>query len=672
MDSSLLLHKNEMAREVMVGSIGSKKRDGELYQSVDCITEYSDSTHSLSTAKHEPKYTLSITVIVFLFTVITVAIVSIVYHNRNKVIVPLDLAEICSDANVSTKSRRKKCEDACQVAKCCLSDGKDNCIMEKEELCGHYYPCGSLSSEIEEDADIQSSNIPLVVPAPNNIGSLCSDAMITTPDGFAACQSTCNAGVCCFVPAPIQSEEISGSSTLSIVHPCQGPKYLDICDTYAPCKSLLGVKTLTALVDTMCASENVQYIEGRKNCEKICKERSCCFTESQKENCRSDNESWCNEFKSCEILSNIRGKLDHEHILHIEICHDISKLSQIDVDSCKAYCDAAKCCYNNDKQCDLDCAQYQYCNDLAMHVSPLLVSSLENDDDDPLDFLLPQSDGYELYPGPPSNRVYEICSNDENLHECYFLCSPYLCCFYDTYHPLVCHAEEVCAKYSHCSKLFNASTLSEPLLTKISSDDGIFPADEICSIDFLSDYGVSSCQSMCEKYMCCFTTKNSCTANEDCPTYQACAILIDEQFLVSKNNGVLNFNFHSICSVDSLGTVGGHRACESICKPFECCGTGECPSIEFCHNYDACKNLHGQMPNYTEENDYQALHPSSPLVELDEFCSLEKITSKNDLFAETICLKLCTVAECCRDKTCVEELRYEANNTFFLSVEVLI
>ena len=67
-DSSLLLHKNEMAREVMVGSIGSKKRDGELYQSVDCITEYSDSTPSLSTAKHEPKYALSITVIIFLLT----------------------------------------------------------------------------------------------------------------------------------------------------------------------------------------------------------------------------------------------------------------------------------------------------------------------------------------------------------------------------------------------------------------------------------------------------------------------------------------------------------------------------------------------------------------------------------------------------------------------------
>lgn len=275
-------------------------------------------------------------------------------------------------------------------------------------------------------------------------------------------------------------------------------------------------------------------------------------------------QSWCDEIEACDI---IKEKSSGKSLEGIEVCIDFSILTWNEINYCTSLCNKYSCCFYDDvSECDaLDCSQFKYCIQMIDYDS-------NPSDNGPIG----GEDG--LQPGPLPKQVNIACTSDVNLNECYYLCSSYLCCFYDTYDPMSCHATEICAKYSSCFILIDADAPSESFAMNTSAyynieiyypaEGGLYPADEICSIDNLSmNHGLQQCEALCSKHMCCFGGINACPYRNDCPIYQACGILTDTSLLLKGPEGPLIFNFMSICSLNSLKTIGGKNACTRICKP---------------------------------------------------------------------------------------------------------
>jgi len=541
----------------------------------------------------------------------------------------------------------------------------------------------SLSGDIQEPSTHglePPANIS-ITKAPNDVGSLCSDASIASTSGFIECQSACLPGQCCFTSTPFESQEVTTNNSPKITQPCS-ESHQDVCKSYTPCLSMQGMESPTDLVNQKCAPNNIRYPEGRQDCEAACKPRRCCFAKlpeekcpadskakvrcdeykvcqilysssfpnssgtdidiirpfgsvdtlctndtiryikgredcesvcalrkcclsSQEDNCLEGNESWCAKFNVCAILHRPLVQIsdysndEAQNLLKTENCHNFLKLSSNDFDYCKASCNNAICCLVDDMHCDdIDCTHYQYCSEIRLVVHPKDslsdVVKNENNASENKDFPLIGSpiggeDG--LQEGPILNQVNSACNiNDANLNECYYLCSSYLCCFYDTYDPYSCHTSDICAKYSACFKLIDAD-VPGGLATEISTtnyEEGLYPADEMCSIEYLSlKGGIQLCEALCIKHMCCFGGDTPCTYRDDCPVYQACGVLENDDYIVKGSEGVLVFNFDRICSLHSLETIGGQSACTHICKPYLCCNTGDCEHLSDCNTVAA-------------------------------------------------------------------------------------
>ena len=277
-----------------------------------------------------------------------------------------------------------------------------------------------------------------------------------------------------------------------------------------------------------------------------------------------------------------------KNISGIDKCYNFSSLSFVDAQFCKASCEIGICCFFDKEHCKglrIDCAQYQYCNQPGLLVPPhdigthLIPAVDKHDTVSSGSKNLPLIEGpiggeNGLQSGPSVTQVEATCLHGAKLSKCYKLCSAFLCCFLDTYNALSCHTSKICAKYSACSKALGSGTPDEfgTKTTKAISDEGTYPADIMCSIDNLSmKGGLQLCQTLCSKHMCCFGGDEACPYRHDCPVYQACGILVDKDRIVKGSDGTLTFNFDSICSLDSLATIGGQNACKKICDPVCSC-----------------------------------------------------------------------------------------------------
>jgi len=584
---------------------------------------------------------------------------------------PIDLVnKYCTTTNVHYDEGREDCEAICKPRKCCFAElDRENCHKDNKSWCDQYEACKVL------DAALSHSQCKMKAAKVANIEDLPSE---------------CHKFDVVISAIP----ESAGSSDLSTG---------DAGNTNRP----------SGLLKALCAPENLDNIRFREKCETACGERKCCRL-SDYERCPDKDESWCDEINACEVVWESSLDETEDYLEGIEECQDFSKLIPSEVDFCTDLCNDYSCCFSGDEmECDgIDCSEGEFCTQIIEEcedfskLKPAEILFCTNlcdsysccflgDDDlecDGVDCsqgefchqtmyydfdssdseLYPQTGGPiggedGLLPGPHPKLVNVACTSDKISNECYYLCTSYLCCFYDNYDPFSCHASEICAKYSSCSILIDPDSPNEITtndMTKYYNDesyyptnDGLYPADEICSIDNLSmNHGLQQCEALCSKHMCCFGGNNACTYRNDCPIYQACGILTDTSLLVKGPEGPLIFNFPSICSSTSLKTIGGKNACTNICKKYECCVTGECKSLGNCDTAAPCGNLHqGETISEVVSRPVVLIDSIPPPVDLQQFCSVDLITSE-DPFRITKCLEFCQAAEICKEE-CDE--RYE-------------
>jgi len=182
--------------------------------------------------------------------------------------------------------------ESCKAGICCVSIEEDsiagifysgeNCASAHTEICSQYEPCRNLYNRLDEndlnslEEAMEESVLPL---APPGLAQLCSNN-----DDLSSCAEACKIGSCC--------SESSTDSCTDI--------YPEECIGYLPCDVLDNDNTseLISPVDEFCTVDNVSSKEGRKQCESICKDASCCF--EKENNCKE--EDLCEDYKSCELL----------------------------------------------------------------------------------------------------------------------------------------------------------------------------------------------------------------------------------------------------------------------------------------------------------------------------------------------------------------------------------
>lgn len=414
---------------------------------------------------------------------------------------PQALERMCSIRNIAREAGHQECETACQAAACCMAAGTKSCFLEQEGICGMYSPCGVLHSQTEggEYSSYSSAGDDDIVvpPPPADLESQCSDASLSTINGYIACQSACHPGKCCYAGAAHEEDGGSGSN-IPFQHSSSSGSYAvescvqshrHVCLSYAPCLALGGTghENPQQTVERKCSADKVKTREGRDACDDLCKARSCCFASSEKRNCRIDNKKWCAEYQACEILldkptvephkgefgdvdaidSNALAKLADQ-------CQQSRIVTHNDLLRCEDACRLALCCFYDDVECDENfemsvCNDYLFCKPVVSKMFDFGSVDLNN-----ADLGLPQGEGgvtagEEETPAVVNNNfepsdalgsaVAEACDPDNladasGRDDCRVLCEPYLCCADPG--PNGCSSNRECPRYEKCENLIEA------------------------------------------------------------------------------------------------------------------------------------------------------------------------------------------------------------------------
>ena len=136
----------------------------------------------------------------------------------------------------------------------------------------------------------------------NLIFHSCNENSLSTSSGRNACISACHGRICCF-----EKEQSYGS--------CVNAPY-SYCYAYAACENALTDFEMTntnilassggrlneqdkALLGSACCNENIQSLEGIRDCNAFCMHHLCCFTG---EGCGSYPMGICDDYDACQVL----------------------------------------------------------------------------------------------------------------------------------------------------------------------------------------------------------------------------------------------------------------------------------------------------------------------------------------------------------------------------------
>lgn len=647
------------------------------------ITSYSYTSSNPTSSEYEPRalrkmktridrsdperrrrciFSWIVVAVIFSLLVIIVAIVSTSRSNdiMKVKMPPANIEEICSVSNVATEKGYNECEKECKGGACCMSSGSRSCFLEQEDICGLYSACGTIHSGVE----IDNTDEVYVPPAPDNLGSICSKGSIAEVSGFIECQSLCHAGLCC------QNSSLDASKTGSNdVAPCD-KSHADVCDSYLPCENLqlkedgIDHGDPVTLVNEKCTPMKVKQDKGRQDCENLCQQRSCCFTESLSKNCLADNKVWCSEFEACDILigsdNDVTTHKDvqepDEYASMDELCKEVRSISDRDFPMCNKACEPARCCFFEDVDCHhLDCSSYSYCEIIvtmlgfgngSIHTKPKDEESDKGQDDTGTDDIDLQSSFFDdiiLNPILPEQVEIDCAdiSTSSRRDDCHFACSDFMCCFETDYDERACHKKSVCDQYTRC-KVLNYESESG----KNDEDHNIGDA---CSVENMMRDGGEECQQMCRDHMCCVSTENSCSEKPQCEDYKACGLLVENNIVGDSAHDSIKALVDKACTQDKLKTEQGFEDCAALCKPAECCFTGECMLTE-CDDYGGCEDVYLKPSSFSSSD---AGLPMPP-YDMDIICNEENVKSSAESTREK-CEEICQKAECCLNGTCKEE-----------------
>ena len=136
----------------------------------------------------------------------------------------------------------------------------------------------------------------------NLIFHSCNKNSLSTSSGRNACLSACHGKMCCF-----EKEQRYGS--------CVNTPY-SYCYVYAACENVLADFGMTntnivassggrlneqdkALLGSACSTENIQSLEGIRDCNAFCMHHLCCFNG---EGCGSYPFGICDDYSACQVL----------------------------------------------------------------------------------------------------------------------------------------------------------------------------------------------------------------------------------------------------------------------------------------------------------------------------------------------------------------------------------
>jgi len=297
-----------------------------------------------------------------------------------------------------------------------------------------------------------------------------------------------------------------------------------------------------------CSISNVKTLDGRKECNDICKNADCCMAAGEY-SCFMEEEDMCGMYSFCANLHLEEEGIDSdiESIdSGIEITDDGSEINAMIVLNCQTtpkelskdpptldLCSkACKCCnYDNDEKQHIhcshyDCTSFEFCTALLTYLEfpplPLDYSSYDDDLIQDDNDLLSKED---LADPEYISRSCKDISTIESREKCEFLCDDYRCCFDQFRRTKKCYDKVICSQYSSCSVLkdWEESEIGNKWTPPAIAAAGLCAADNI-----KIPGGHDQCKVYCKNHMCCFHEEpNNC--NEiDCRQYIACKILTQD------------------------------------------------------------------------------------------------------------------------------------------------
>ncbi|GKZ00677.1 hypothetical protein MPSEU_001019800 [Mayamaea pseudoterrestris] len=189
---------------------------------------------------------------------------------------PAELATICSPDNIVSSDGRKRCQDACDVSKCCSypANTDSSCLAGNEDTCQRYQnSCGVVTGTNVITADIS--------PAPANLGETCSMQALASTSGLKACANICMPSRCCYGAI---GDDCSANEN------CMG---------YAPCHNLETHDKIDAaifsIVNTKCQDPALV-----QDCKNLCLAASCCYNPFGSCTDKADPKAFCHQYDMCK------------------------------------------------------------------------------------------------------------------------------------------------------------------------------------------------------------------------------------------------------------------------------------------------------------------------------------------------------------------------------------
>ncbi len=192
--------------------------------------------------------------------------------------------EYCAESNVEHERGRNQCAKICAHHFCCFdsSDDGENCQHDKSMMCDLYFACEILLADLsvlgeKPDDSLDETDEDKVVDAlaPDLQGPTVDVNNIALPPdmiGEALLPALMTRGVPIY---PVPSEDTRGGDFTA-------QELLQLEDD----------------VKQRCSSYQTSI--GRLNCEKVCKDHRCCFSE---DGCQDDPSKLCQVYDTCKVLS---------------------------------------------------------------------------------------------------------------------------------------------------------------------------------------------------------------------------------------------------------------------------------------------------------------------------------------------------------------------------------
>jgi len=475
---------------------------------------------------------------------------------------PSNMNAICSKESRATFDGNKQCDELCRAAACC----ETSCSSSPK--CAQYFICFAVDVLDVTVSSSTSNTTSMAENTDNEIGvmELCED--IHNP----RCIQECQERACCFRTTGYNC--YNDSTTW--------------CDNYAICVNLPVWQSLNQQFETDLSNSSTisdfklkcslyESDNELSECQKLCNERSCCFT---LDGCL--DESICHVSFECINLPNFEEVYNKAHgikpIFTSNVTMTTTKTENSSIIALNAACSST----------NIDANGTNDCENLCKHRACCFVTDYNNKSRN-------CADNQDLKAWCDTNNVATGSSSSDAVAVrgkslCQELCDDRACGFVKEF-ALNCADElrDWCLEYSACN-----------ILTPVAADTSA-AANAVtvaCSLDVFAD-SPTACQELCAYRAYCFAhgTFNCADSLYDwCLEYSACNGLT-----AWKTNNPTSNNaapeVENACDASKMQDSVLLSECTKLCSARSCCfadiRNDNCYKFnsKWCDKYKACWNL---------------------------------------------------------------------------------